>query len=130
MGIEKQPERLARYTQDFESTSSRKMQANALVEQFLAKYQLSGDTPENLLDHADEDVHSRESTEKALAEAQRKLITFMEENPDVENDTADADVSIPNMEELQISEKTSKNKLIILMKNCAIYVRSVIAFVV
>lgn len=129
-GYREATERLARYTQDFESTSSRKMQANALVEQFLAKYQLSGDTPENLLDHADEDVHSRESTEKALAEAQRKLITFMEENPDVENDTADADVSIPNMEELQISEKTSKNKLIILMKNCAIYVRSVIAFAV
>ena len=84
------------------------MQANALVEQFLAKYQLSGDTPENLLDHADEDVHSRESTEKALAEAQRKLITFMEENPDVEND---ADVSIPNMEELQISEKNIQEQI-------------------
>ena len=50
-GYREATERLARYTQDFESTSSRKMQANALVEQFLAKYQLSGDTPENLLDH-------------------------------------------------------------------------------
>ena len=110
-GYREATERLARYTQDFESTSSRKMQANALVEQFLAKYQLSGDTPENLLDHADEDVHSRESTEKALAEAQRKLITFMEENPDVENDTADADVSIPNMEELQISEKNIQEQI-------------------
>lgn len=69
------------------------------------------DTPENLLDHADEDVHSRESTEKALAEAQRKLITFMEENPDVENDTADADASIPNMEELQISEKNIQEQI-------------------
>lgn len=110
-GYREATERLARYTQDFESTSSRKMQANALVEQFLAKYQLSGDTPENLLDHADEDVHSRESSEKALAEAQRKLITFMEENPDVENDTADADVSIPNMEELQISEKNIQKQI-------------------
>ena len=110
-GYREATERLTRYTQDFESTSSRKMQANALVEQFLAKYQLSGDTPENLLDHADEDVHSRESTEKALAEAQRKLITFMEENPDVENDTADADVSIPNMEELQISEKNIQEQI-------------------
>ena len=110
-GYREATERLARYTQDFESTSSRKMQANALVEQFLAKYQLSGDTPENLLDHADEDVHSRESTEKALAEAQRKLITFMEENPDVENDTADADASIPNMEELQISEKNIQEQI-------------------
>ena len=110
-GYREATERLARYTQDFESTSSRKMQANALVEQFLAKYQLSGDTPENLLDHADEDVHSRESTEKALAEAQRKLITFMEENPDVENDAADADVSIPNMEELQISEKNIQEQI-------------------
>ena len=110
-GYREATERLARYTQDFESTSSRKMQANALLEQFLAKYQLSGDTPENLLDHADEDVHSRESTEKALAEAQRKLITFMEENPDVENDTADADASIPNMEELQISEKNIQEQI-------------------
>lgn len=110
-GYREATERLARYTQDFESTSSRKMQANALVEQFLAKYQLSGDTPENLLDHADEDVHSRESTEKALAEVQRKLITFMEENPDVENDTADADVSITNMEELQISEKNIQEQI-------------------
>lgn len=110
-GYREATERLARYTQDFESTSSRKMQANALVEQFLAKYQLSGDTPENLLDHADEDVHSRESTEKALAEAQRKLIAFMEENPDVENDAADADVSIPNMEELQISEKNIQEQI-------------------
>ena len=58
-----------------------------------------------------EDVHSRESTEKALAEAQRKLITFMEENPDVENDTADADASIPNMEELQISEKNIQEQI-------------------
>ena len=39
-GYREATERLARYTQDFESTSSRKMQANALVEQFLAKYQL------------------------------------------------------------------------------------------
>ena len=35
----------------------------------------------------------------------------MEENPDVENDTADADVSIPNMEELQISEKNIQEQI-------------------
>ena len=110
-GYREATERLARYTQDFESISSRKMQANALVEQFLVKYQLSGDTPEKLLDYADEDIHSRESTEKALAEAQRKLITFMEENPDVENDIADADVNIPNMEELHISQKNIQEQI-------------------
>ena len=35
----------------------------------------------------------------------------MEENPDVENDTADADASIPNMEELQISEKNIQEQI-------------------
>ena len=35
----------------------------------------------------------------------------MEENPDVENDAADADVSIPNMEELQISEKNIQEQI-------------------
>lgn len=110
-GYREATERLDHYMQDFESTSSRKMQANELVEQFLVKYQLSGDTPENLIDHADEDIRSRESIKQALVEAQQKRITFIEENPDVENDTADADVDIPNMEELQVFEKNIQGQI-------------------
>lgn len=110
-GYREAAERLAHYTQDFESTLSRKTQANASVEQFLVKYQLSGDTPENLVDYADEDIHSRDVAKRALAEAQRKLKTFIEENPDVENDIVDANVNIPNLEFLQMSEKNIQGQI-------------------
>lgn len=104
-------ERLARYTQDFESSSFRKEQANISVEQFLLKYQLSGDTPENLLDYVDEDIRSRDSIKQALSEVQCKLTTFMEENPDMENDIADVDVNFPNLEVLQMSEKNIQGQI-------------------
>ncbi len=110
-GYREAAEHLAHYTKDFESASSRKKEANALVEKFLVKYQLSGDTPENLIDFADEDIRSRESAKRALSEAQKKRITFIEENPDVENDTADADVDTPDMEELQMSEKNIQGQI-------------------
>ena len=110
-GYRKATERLAHYTQDFESASSRKAQADAAIKQFLLKYQLSGDTPENLVDYADEDIRRRDSVKQALAEAQRKLTTFMKENPDIENDIADPDVDLPNLEVLQMSEKSLQGQI-------------------
>ena len=110
-GYRKATERLAHYTQDFESASSRKAQADAAIKQFLLKYQLSGDTPENLIDYADEDIRKRDSVKQALAEAQRKLTTFMKENPDIENDIADPDVDLPNLEFLQMSEKSLQGQI-------------------
>ena len=104
-------ERLARYTQDFKSVSSRKEQANESVEQFLLKYQLSGDTPENLLDYADEDIRNRDSFKQALAEAQHKLTIFMEENPDIESNMTDADVELSNLEDLKMSEKNVQKEI-------------------
>ena len=110
-GYKEATERLAHYTQDFESASSRKAQAHASVEQFLLKYQLFDDTPENLIDRADEDIRSRDSAKQALAEAKRKLTTFLEENPGIENDVADTEVDFPNLEVLQMSEKSIQGQI-------------------
>lgn len=104
-------EHLARYTQDLESTSSRKKHAEVLVERFLEKYQLFGDAPEKLLDYVEEDVHSRNSIKQALAEAQHKLTIFMEENPDIENDVVDANEEPSSLEVLQMSEKNIQEQI-------------------
>jgi len=88
-------ERVDRYTQDLERSSSRKAQANASVEQFLKKYQLSGNTPENLVDYAAEDIQGRDNAKQRLEEAQQKLTTFLKENPGIENDDAAIDAELP-----------------------------------
>lgn len=98
-------ERVDRYTQDFESSSSRKAQADASVEQFLKKYQLSGNTPEDLIDYAAEDIQGRDNAKQRLEEAQQKLTTFLKENPGIENDDTRIDAELPDPEDLQTSEK-------------------------
>ncbi len=98
-------ERVGRYTQDFESASSRKNQANASVEQFLKKYRLSGNTPENLIDYAAEDIQGRDNANQRLEEAQQKLTIFLKENPGIEHDDTGIDAKLPDPEVLQTSEK-------------------------
>ena len=104
-------ERVTHYTQELENSTSRKNQANAEVQNFLQKYQLSDDTPENLIDYADDDSRSREATKKALGEAQHKLNTFMEENSGVEADIIDIDNDLADPEVLQESEKQLQDKI-------------------
>lgn len=110
-GYREAMERLARYTRDFESASSQKAQANESLEQFLMKYQLQEDTSESLIDSVDKDIHKRDSAKQALAEAQNKLTTFLEENPGIENDVADTNMDIPDPEDLQKSEKDLQEQM-------------------
>lgn len=110
-GYREAMERLARYTRDFESASSQKAQANESLEQFLMKYQLQEDTSESLIDSVDKDIHKRDSAKHALAEAQNKLTTFLEENPGIENDVADTNMDIPDPEDLQKSEKDLQEQM-------------------
>ena len=104
-------ERVAHYTQELENATSRKNQANAAVQNFLQKYQLSDDTPENLIDYADDDIRSRDTTKIALGEAQRNLNAFLKENPGVEADVVDADNDLADPEILQASEKQLQGML-------------------
>lgn len=110
-GYREAMERLARYTRNFESASSQKAQANESLEQFLMKYQLQEDTSESLIDSVDKDIHKRDSAKQALAEAQNKLTTFLEENPGIENDVADTNMDIPDPEDLQKSEKDLQEQM-------------------
>ena len=110
-GYKEAMERFARYTQDFESATSKKAQASESLEQFLLKYQLSADTPENLIDYADKDIHSRDSAKQALAEAQSKLTTFLDENPGIENDVADTNMDLLDPDDLQKSEKAIQEQM-------------------
>lgn len=110
-GYKEATEHVARYTQDFEKASSQKAQAAASVDHFLQKYQLSGDTPENLIERAGEDIHNKETAKKALIEAQDKLKTFLEENPDVENDAAVIDAELPDPKVLQMSEERTLKQI-------------------
>ncbi|MDD6608685.1 MAG: AAA family ATPase [Subdoligranulum variabile] len=104
-------ERVTHYTQELENSTSRKNQANAEVQKFLQKYQLSDDTPENIIDYADDDIRSREATKKALGEAQRNLNIFLKENPGVEADVIDIDNDLADPEVLQESEKQLQNMI-------------------
>lgn len=104
-------ERVTHYTQELENATSRKNQANAEVQKFLQKYQLSDDTSENLIDYADDDIRSRDATKDALEEAQHKLNAFLEENPGVEADVVDADNDLADPEILQESEKQLQNMI-------------------
>ena len=67
---------------------------------------LSSITPVFAADKVKITFMSRDSGDTPIAKVyEDQIAAFMEENPDVENDTADADASIPNKEELKISEK-------------------------
>lgn len=110
-GYREATEHLARYTKDFESASSQKTQANESLEQFLLKYQLQEDTPESLIDAVDKDIHKRDSAKQALAEAQNKLTTFLEENRGIENDIVDTNMDLPDPENLQKSEKVIQDQM-------------------
>ncbi len=106
----KAAERCDRYTQDRESASSKQTRANQALEQFLLKYQLSGDTPEQLMDAVDKDIHSRDSLRQALEDTQNRLKAFLAENPGIENDAA-SDADVPDLEELQDSEKKIQKQM-------------------
>ncbi len=97
-------ERVTHYVKESKSASDLKHQANKSVEQFLDKYQLSGGIPKDLINRADEDIRYREIIGQKLIEAQKKLKDFLEENPDIEIDTANTDVDLPDLEVLQESE--------------------------
>ena len=73
---------------------------------------LSSITPVFAADKVKITFMSRDSGDTPIAKVyEDQIAAFMEENPDVENDAADADVSIPNMEELQISEKNIQEQI-------------------
>lgn len=128
-GYREAMERLARYTRDFESASSQKAQANESLEQFLMKYQLQEDTSESLIDSVDKDIHKRDSAKQALAEAQNKLTTFLEENPGIETMLLIPIWIFLIRKICRNPKKTFKNKWIILIQNCVICVRNVTASV-
>ena len=104
-------ERVAHYTHDYEIASARKSQAETAVETFLQKYQLTDDTPANLIDYADEDIRSRENTKQMLKVAEDKLSTFLTENPDVEKETIENTEELPDPEILQLSEKQTQQRI-------------------
>ncbi len=97
--------RMNHYDHDYESALQRKTQSEVAVEQFLQKYQLFNDTPENLIDHADEDVRNRENINRALREAENKLSIFCEDNPEIEKIDTSEKKELLNSEVLQMSEK-------------------------
>lgn len=104
-------EHLARYQQDFETASSRKEQAEELLKQFLLQYQLSGNTTENLIDCADQDIHRRDSVKQDLFKAQDRLAVFWKENPGMEHENPDVAPELPDPEALQMSEKTIQSQI-------------------
>lgn len=110
-GYKEASERLDRYAQDVESASSRKAEAAELLEQFLLQYRLSGDTPENLIDRVDVDLHKRDSDEKTLAAAQNKMTAFLKEHPGIENAAADTVAELPDPETLQASETDMQKQM-------------------
>lgn len=116
-GYREATDRLDRYKKDFESSSSKKAQADQSLEQFLLKYKLSGDTPENLIDYTDKNIHRREAVKHALVEAKNRLTTFLENNPGIEKAVADINEDLPNLDDLQMLEKRSRKKLMISMRN-------------
>lgn len=110
-GYREATDRLDRYKKDFESSSSKKAQADQSLEQFLLKYKLSGDTPENLIDYTDKNIHRREAVKHALVEAQDRLTAFLENNPGIEKAVADTNEDLPNLDDLQMLEKKIQKEI-------------------
>lgn len=104
-------------TKGFRKFLIQKAQADQSLEQFLLKYKLSGDTPENLIDYTDKNIHRREAVKHALVEAKNRLTTFLENNPGIEKAVADINEDLPNLDDLQMLEKRSRKKLMISMRN-------------
>lgn len=104
-GYREAAERLTRYTENVENASFRKAEALDSLKQFLLKYRLSEDTPENLIDRAEKDLHKRDTAGQDLEKAQNQLNAFLKENPGIENDAAGTDADLPDPEVLQTSEK-------------------------
>ena len=110
-GFKRANERLTRYTQDYETISSQISQAETDVEYFLKKYQLPDDTPANIINYVDEDIHSRMNTEKGLKEAEDKLCDFLRKYPEAEREVPEGNEERSDPEKLQRSEKEMQQRM-------------------
>lgn len=104
-------DRLEHYWQEHRAAQTRKTQAENEIKQLLAKYRLQGDTPERLLDMADEDIRGRRDMQKTLADTRRKLAEFQEENPGITQAAEPQAEPLPDPEILQNAEQQLQNSL-------------------
>ena len=92
--------------------AARKKAAEDELEQFLERYRLPGDTPENLLDQAEDDWYKRSEAEKRLAAARRELSDLLRENPQLKSDDPTEQVTAqPDLRQLQAAEKQLHDSL-------------------
>ena len=92
--------------------AARKKAAEDALEQFLERYRLPGDTPENLLDQAEDDWYKRSEAEKRLAAARRELSDLLRENPQLKSDDPTEQVTAqPDLRQLQAAEKQLHDSL-------------------
>ena len=92
--------------------AARKKAAEDALESFLERYRLPGDTPENLLDQAEDDWYKRSEAEKRLAAARRELSDLLRENPQLKSDDPTEQVTAqPDLRQLQAAEKQLHDSL-------------------
>ena len=103
-------ERKEHFTHDHVDASKQKQMAEESIHQFLQKYQLSGDTPANLIDSADNDTRRRQIIEASLREETEKLNDFLVKNPGIEQQRINAE-ELPDLDALQNSEKETQEKI-------------------
>lgn len=87
------------------AAAARKRQAEDALEQFLEKYRLPGDTPENLLNQAEEDQYNEAGAKKRLSAAKKELDAFLQKNPQLQDNSAERETVLPAAEKLQTEEK-------------------------
>lgn len=101
----------ANYEKDKETYSTEMQKAQGAVENFLKNYALSGDTPANLLNQADNDIRSRNTLETSLEKAREKLKAFLKENPGITEQSAKEE-AFPEPEVLQEAEKAKQEEIV------------------
>ena len=93
------------------AAAARKKAAEDELEQFLERYRLPGDTPENLLDQAEDDCYKRSEAEKRLTVAKRELSILLRENPQLKSDPTEQATAQPDLRQLQAAEKQLHDSL-------------------
>lgn len=87
------------------AAAARKREAEDALEQFLERYRLPGDTPENLLNQAEEDLYRGAEAQRRLVTARQQLASFLRENPQRQDALQEQASALPKLEELQASER-------------------------
>lgn len=109
--------RMKNFLQDHKQALEQKEKAEQSLHEFLEKYRLSGDSPINQINGADDDIRKRMNMETNLQEAKEKLQDFLIKNPGIEQQQIANIEELPAPEVLQAAEKEVQEK-VDAMENC------------